>query len=125
VIWAARTKGNEFDPIPEMFHGMQTNLLEKMPATPFYPPPLHQTTGAKGICGVALGDLVDDCVDELLWEVGHGGGRLAGSGWVIGGPDQAPAGCIIYASIPTDPPVSADANHLSRRYRVSTTRCVT
>ena len=75
VIWTIRTKGDGFDPIPEVVHGVQGNFLEKMSATPFHPSFLHQTTGAKGINGTKLSELVDDLVDEFLREVGHCGGR--------------------------------------------------
>ena len=79
VSWTARTGWNELDPIPEVVRGVQTNFLENIPAAPFYPSFLYQTTGVEGMCGVASGDLIDDLVNELLWEVGHGGGRLVGS----------------------------------------------
>ena len=83
VIWAVGTEGDELDPIFEVVRGVQANFLEKMPTAPFNPSFLHQTTGTESTRGTKLGDLVDNLVNELLWEVGHGGGWFASSDEVI------------------------------------------
>jgi len=99
--------GNELDPVPIVLRGVQANFLEKMPATSFYPAFLHQTTSSEVMRRIALGNLVNDLVDEFLWEVGHGGS------WFTSFDDQSSTDqACIDVIVPTAPPVSADSNVL-------------